>query len=92
MAQAPAQAVLGCSVRFSASARESLSQAAAAVLITPWPEYAAIAPEWIAGGKLRVFIDCWRQLKPDAFEKHCKVVHLGHQDTIAAAVCQEAAE
>ena len=92
MAQAPAQAVLGRSVSFAASAREALGQAAAAVLITPWPEYAAIAPDWIAGGSLRVVVDCWRQLKPAAFEKHCKVVHLGHQDTIAAAVRQEAAE
>jgi UDPglucose 6-dehydrogenase len=92
MAMAPAQAVLGKTVTFASSARNALAQADAAVIITPWPDYDEITPDWIAGSKLKFIIDCWRQIKSAPFEKICKIVHLGHQDTLAAAARREAAE
>ena len=92
LAAAPAQAVLGRAVTFASSAREALAQADATVIITPWPEYGQIAPDWIAGGKLKFIIDCWRQLKPASFKGACKIVHLGNQDTLAAAIRRVAAE
>lgn len=92
MAAAPAQAVLGKAVTFAASAREALTQADAAVVITPWADYADIAPEWIAGSNLKCIIDCWRQLKPATFESACKIVHLGDQGTLTGASRREAAE
>ena len=92
MAAAPAQAVLGNTVSFASSAQEALMQADVAVIITPWPDYADIAPEWIKRSKLKCIIDCWRQLKPAAFESGCKIAYLGDQGTLAAASRREAAE
>jgi UDPglucose 6-dehydrogenase len=92
MAMPPAQAVFGNTVTFASSARNALEQADVAVIITPWPDYDEIAPDWIAGSKLKFIIDCWRQIKPAAFENICKIVHLGRQDTLAAASRREAAE
>lgn len=87
-----AKTVLGDTARFFATARETISRADAAVIITPWPEYAAISPEWVDHGRTRFIIDCWRQLAPASFANHCQVVRLGHQETIAAAARQLAAE
>lgn len=92
MAAAPAEAVLGKAVAFATSARKALTHADAAIVMTPWADYATIAPDWISDGKLKVIIDCWHQIKPEAFENVCKIVHLGHQGTLAAALRQEAAE
>ena len=92
LASGPAQTVLGDAARLTASVREALRQADVGVIITPWPEYAEIAPDWVADGRTRFIIDCWQQLEPMAFAGGCKVVRLGHQETIAAAAKRLAAE
>ena len=92
MAAGAAQTVLGDAARLLPSAREALEQADVAVIVTPWPEYADIAPEWLADGRSRFIVDCWRQLDPAAFPAGCHIVRLGHQETIAAAGKRLAAE
>jgi UDPglucose 6-dehydrogenase len=92
MASGPAQSVLGRAARLAASAREAVAQADVAVIITPWPDYDGIAPDWVANGRTRFIIDCWRQLDPAAFGDGCRIVRLGHQETIAAAARRVAAE
>ena len=92
MASGPARTVLGDAARLCPTVREALANADIAVIVTPWPEYAEIAPDWIANGRTRFIIDCWRQLTPASFADRCKIVHLGHQETIAAAAKRLAAE
>jgi UDPglucose 6-dehydrogenase len=92
MASGPAQAVLGDAAQFFPTAQEAIANADVAVIITPWPEYAAISPDWIAEGRTCFIIDCWRQLTPEIFADRCKIVHLGHQETISAAIKRLAAE
>jgi UDPglucose 6-dehydrogenase len=92
VASGPAHAVLGEAARIVPTAREAVACSDVAVIITPWPEYADISPEWVANGRCRLLIDCWRQLNPEIFADGCKIVHLGHQETISAAVKQLAAE
>lgn len=92
MALGPAQAVLGSTARMLASAREAVSQADATVILTPWPDYAAISPEWVSEGGSRFIIDCWRQLDPTLFSGRCMIVQLGHQETISAALKRMEAE
>ena len=62
MASGPAKTVLGDAARFVTTARETIAQADVAVIITPWPEYAEISPDWVDHGRTRFIIDCWRQL------------------------------
>jgi UDPglucose 6-dehydrogenase len=93
MAAGPASAVLGGAARVLPNAREALVQSDVAVIITPWPEYGQISPGWMPDGRTRFIIDCWRQLDPTSFANSpCKIVRLGHQETIAAASKQLAAE
>jgi UDPglucose 6-dehydrogenase len=92
MAGGPAQTVLGDAARLMPSARDALAQADVGVIITPWPEYAEISPEWLANGRTRFIVDCWRQLDPASFPASCQIVRLGHQETIAAAGKRLAAE
>jgi UDPglucose 6-dehydrogenase len=92
MASGPARTVLGDGARLFPTAREALVHADVAVIITPWPEYADISPDLVAHGRTRFIIDCWRQLDPALFADDCKVVRLGHQETIAVAGKQLAAE
>ena len=92
MASGPAKTVLGDTTRFFPSARETIAQADAAVITTPWAEYAEISPDWLDHGRTRFIIDCWRQLAPASFADRCQVVRLGHQETIAAAAKRLAAE
>jgi UDPglucose 6-dehydrogenase len=92
MAGGSAKTVLGDAARLLPTVREALAQADVAVIITPWPEYAAIASDWVANGRTRFIIDCWRQLAPATFAENCKIVRLGHQETIAAAGKRLAAE
>jgi UDPglucose 6-dehydrogenase len=93
LAAGPAAAVLGEAARMLPSAREALAQADVAVIITPWPEYAEISPAWTGDGRTRFIIDCWRQLDPALFaDSPCRIVRLGHQETIAAVAKQLAAE
>lgn len=92
MAAGPAQTVLGDAARLLPSAREALEQADVAVIVTPWPEYADIAPDWLADGRSRFIVDCWRQLDPTAFPAGCHIVRLGHHETIVAAGKRLAAE
>jgi len=92
MASVPARMILGDGVRLVSSAREAIVQADVAVIVTPWPEYAQIAPDWVTDGRSRSVVDCWRQLEPDAFEGRCRIVRLGQQETITVAGRQLAAE
>ena len=92
MASGPARAVLGDAARFFPTAREAVVHADVAVIVTPWPEYADISPDWVADGRTRFIIDCWRQLTPGLFADRCTIVRLGHQETMSAAVKQLAAE
>jgi UDPglucose 6-dehydrogenase len=92
MASAAATTALGDAARLLPSARETLAAADVAVIITPWPEYGDVAPDWVAHGRTRFIVDCWRQLEPASFTGGCKIVHLGHQETIAAAGSRLAAE
>lgn len=92
MAAKPAESVLGKVARFAATARDAIAQADVAVIITPWPEYAAIAPEWVAQDGARFIIDCWRQLEPALFGDQCKIIRPGHQETLPSAAGRVAAE
>ena len=92
MALGPAQAVLGATVRLASSAQEAVNQADVAAIITPWADYAAILPEWVADSRTCYIVDCWRQLDAALFPEHCKIVRLGHQETISAAAKRVAAE
>jgi UDPglucose 6-dehydrogenase len=92
MSLGPAQSVLGTTARLACSAREAVSEADVAVIVTPWTDYADISPEWLANGRTRFIIDCWRQLDPGLFSGRCKIVRLGHQETISAAANRVAAE
>jgi predicted dinucleotide-binding enzyme len=92
MASAPARTVLGNAARLVPSARDALAHADIAVITTPWPEYAEISPDWVADSRTRFIIDCWRQLAPQSFSNQCRIVRLGHQETIAAAGKRLAAE
>jgi UDPglucose 6-dehydrogenase len=92
MASGPASTVLGNTARLVPTARDALVDADVAVITTPWPEYAEISPDWVANGPTRFIIDCWRQLTPESFGARCKIVRLGHHETIAAAGNRLAAE
>jgi UDPglucose 6-dehydrogenase len=92
MAGGAAQTVLSNVARLTSTAREALALSDAAVIITPWPEYAKISPDWLTHGPTRFIIDCWRQLEPASFAGVCKIVRLGHQETVAAARTRLAAE
>jgi UDPglucose 6-dehydrogenase len=92
MARGPASTVLGDTARLIPTARDALVDADVAVITTPWPEYAEISPDWVANGSTRFIIDCWRQLTPGSFGDRCKIVCLGHHETIAAVGNRLAAE
>jgi UDPglucose 6-dehydrogenase len=92
MASGPANTVLGNTARLVPTARAALLDADVAVITTPWPEYAEISPDWVVNGPTRFIIDCWRQLTPESFGDRCKIVRLGHHETIAAAGNRLAAE
>jgi UDPglucose 6-dehydrogenase len=92
MGLGPAKSVLGKTVRLVASAQEAVRRADGIAIMTPWPEYANISPEWLANGRTRFIIDCWHQLDPALLPERCKIVRLGHQETIAAAANRVAAE
>lgn len=92
MASGPAKKVLGDTTRFFPSARESIAQADAAVITTPWAEYAEISSDWLDHGRTRFIIDCWQQLEPASFADRCQVLRLGQQETIAAAAKRLAAD
>lgn len=92
MANAAAKTVLGDTAQFFATAHEAILHADAAVIVTPWTEYSEISPDWIKSSRVQFIIDCWRQLNPEIFVDRCQIVHLGHQETIAAATKRQAAE
>ena len=92
LATRAAHTVLGNIARLVPTAREALALSDLAVIVTPWSEYAGIVPDWLAEGRPRVIIDCWRQLAPQTFAGICQVVHLGHHETIAAVGKRLAAE
>ena len=92
MASEAAKSVLGCATEFFATARAAILQADAVAIMTPWPEYSEILPEWIENSRVKFIIDCWRLLDSQSFSDHCQVVHLGHQETLAAAAKRVAAE
>jgi predicted dinucleotide-binding enzyme len=93
MALGPAQAVLGATAKLVPSTQEAVRAADVVVIVTPWEDYAAIPSEWVADGRTRFIIDCWRQLDQAQFpSEHCKIVRLGHQETISAAAKRVAAE
>ena len=49
--------------RGAASAQECIASSGVVVLATPWKEFRDVSAEqWVAGGKPRVVIDCWRVL------------------------------
>ena len=49
--------------RGAASAQECIASSGVVVLATPWKEFRDVPTEqWVAGGKPRVVIDCWRVL------------------------------
>ena len=92
MANGPSKTVLGNIAQLVPTAQGALARAEVAVIVTPWPQYAEISVEWIANGKTRFIVDCWRQLAAGSLGDHCKIVHPGHQETIAAAGKRLAAE
>jgi len=68
--------VLGSDATRAASASEALSDAAIAVIVTPWPEYAEL-------GRLDLerrvpIIDCWRLLRPASAGSSIEVIWLGY--------------
>lgn len=84
MARQAAQTILGHTACLVPSAREAVQRADGAIIVTPWPEYATITPDWIAGGRMRFIIDCWRQLDPKSFADDFLVVHPGNHDALTA--------
>ena len=92
MANGPSKTVLGNIAQLVPTVQDALARAEVAVIVTPWPQYAEISVEWIANGKTRFIVDCWRQLAAGSLGDHCKIVHPGHQETIAAAGKRLAAE
>lgn len=92
MAAGPARSILANTARVAATAREAVSQANVVVIMTPWPEYGSISPDWIEHERPQFIIDCWRQLDPASFAHRCRIIRLGHQETISAAVARVAAE
>jgi len=92
MANGPSKTVLGETARLFPTVQEALADAECAVIVTPWPQYARISPEWIAHGKIRFIVDCWGQLASGSLGDHCQIVRPGHQETIAAAGKRLAAE
>lgn len=92
MAGGPARTVLGNAARLFPTVRDALVRADVAVIMTPWPEYAEISADWVADGRTRFIIDCWRQLSPESFGNQTRIVRLGHHETIAAAGNRLAAE
>lgn len=63
-ATAAAGKQLGAGVAMAASAEEALRDADAAVIVTPWPEYAALSSA--APARRIPVVDCWRLLSRDA--------------------------
>jgi len=92
MAAGPAQSILVNTARVAATAREAVSQSNVVVIMTPWPEYGSISPDWIEHDRTQFIIDCWRQVDPAVFADRCRIIRLGHQETISAAVARVAAE
>jgi UDPglucose 6-dehydrogenase len=92
MAGGAAQSILANAARLAPTSREAVSGANVVVIMTPWSEYAAISPEWLEHGRTQFIIDCWRQLDPAKFGDRCRIIRLGHQETISAAVARVAAE
>ena len=92
MANGPSKTVLADTAQLVTTVQEALARSELAVIVTPWPQYAEISAGWIANGKTRFIVDCWRQLAAGSLGDHCKIVHPGHQETIAAAGKRLAAE
>lgn len=79
MAVPDALAVLPASVRGGDTAAQCLDAADVAVVVTPWPDYAALRPQSLAPrrGRALTIIDCWRVLPVDDFAEIATLVHPG---------------
>jgi UDPglucose 6-dehydrogenase len=80
-----ARAVLGHVARFAPSAQEAVTNADVVVIVTPWPEYKRIRPEWVASARTRFIVDCWHQLDWESQVGDCEIVRLGRYDVVSPA-------
>jgi UDPglucose 6-dehydrogenase len=77
IAMANAEAILGDTVSYAASAKECLS-GAAVLITTAWPAYSSLTAADFPGGQPRpLVVDCWGLLDPTRFSAVAEVVRLG---------------
>jgi UDPglucose 6-dehydrogenase len=86
------RALSGCRAWGAASAQECIASAGVVVLATPWKEFRDVPTEqWVADGKARVVIDCWRVLNNLEGISGVRYVRLGFggdaEKAIEAASC-----
>ena len=79
-----ARGVLGASVTYAESPGSCVHGCDAAVITTPWKEFATLMPQDFAGEKKPVLIDCWRMLNGRGFEATTHYVLVGAGQTEAA--------
>lgn len=73
-----AKKVLPASVTFSPSAQACISDADVIVVATPWEEFKGIGSEHLPrDNRRRVFLDCWRIVKPSALGDSAEYISLG---------------
>jgi UDPglucose 6-dehydrogenase len=76
-----ARSVLGDQPTFAASLQDCVQQADVLVIITPWPEFQNIRPEYLVRNGSRphrpVILDCWRMFRPDQFDEVADYIALG---------------
>jgi UDPglucose 6-dehydrogenase len=77
MAAAAANRVLGSRVSYADSPEEALRDADIGVLVTPWPEYAALATATLP--RTVPIVDCWRML-PEKANGSVRPIWIGYGD------------
>ncbi|MCD6550427.1 UDP-glucose/GDP-mannose dehydrogenase family protein [bacterium] len=60
---------------FANSLQEALTDSDVIVVVTPWPEFKEIDPDWLKADS--TIIDCWRMLDPQRFNKRSKYLAIG---------------
>jgi hypothetical protein len=61
-----ASAVLGDAVLPVSTAVSAIEASDVVIITTPAPEFAALQPDpFVAGGRERIVVDCWRILRPE---------------------------
>jgi UDPglucose 6-dehydrogenase len=72
-----AQTSLGPRFTAAASAEQCVRAASIIVVLTPWPEFRAVAPEAFLRSPRLTVIDCWRVLERQEIDAVADLVYLG---------------